>query len=325
MRLKLLLCGLLLSIAGAVQAQKLSGKVINTQNEPVAGASVKISNTTTGTSTNQNGIYNIRLNAGQQYEIEVSAIGYETKIIGDVEIKPATVTTLDVVLEGKPASMEGVIVSARRTTARMETAASVIQFQKNTNTVASVVSAETIRRSPDKNTGDVLKRTPGASLQDGKFLIVRGLADRYNTAMLNGILLTSTEPDRKTFAFNLIPSAIIDNIIINKAFVPEHPGEWSGGLIQVNTKDIPTRNFLNVQIGTGFNTQTVGKDFYKSQGGKLDWLGIDDGARALPSSYKTKTQFDALSREEKTAIGKELPNTWVANKVSAPMDASFQV
>ena len=74
--------------------------------------------------------------------------------------------------------------------------------------------------------------------------------------MLNGILLSSTEPDRKTFSFDLIPAAMIDNIIINKAFVPEYPGEWAGGLIQVNTKDIPTRNFFNIQIGTGFNSNS---------------------------------------------------------------------
>ena len=87
---------------------------------------------------------------------------------------------------------------------------------------------------------------------------------------------------------------MIDNIIINKAFVPEYPGEWAGGLIQVNTKDIPSKNFLNVQVGTGFNTQTIGKDFYRDKGGKLDWLGIDDGTRALPTTYTTKSGFDIL-------------------------------
>ncbi len=325
MRLKLILGVMLLSIVGTINAQRLSGKVINIQNEPISGASVVVTGSAVGATTNQNGNYSIRLNVGQKYEIEISAIGYQSKIVGDVEVKAGAETNVDIVLENKFDSMEGAVVTAKRTTARMETAASVIQFQKNTNTVASVVSAETIRRSPDRNTGDVLKRTPGASLQDGKFLIIRGLADRYNTAMLNGILLTSTEPDRKAFAFNLIPAPIIDNIIINKAFVPEHPGEWSGGLIQVNTRDIPTKDFLNIQIGTGFNSQTIGKDFYKSQGGKLDWLGIDDGARALSPSYKTKTQFDLLSRAEKIEIGKDLPNTWVAEKVTAPMDVSLQI
>ena len=90
-------------------------------------------------------------------------------------------------------------------------------------------SAESIKRSPDKNTGEVLKRAPGTSVQDGKYLVVRGLADRYNQAMLNGVLLSSTEPDRKTFSFDLFPAAVIDNIIVNKTFIPELPGEWAGG------------------------------------------------------------------------------------------------
>src|SRR4029079_3658147 len=130
-------------------------------------------------------------------------------------------------------------------------------------------------------------------------------------AMLNGILLTSTEPDRKTFSFDIIPAPMIDNIIINKAFVPEFPGEWAGGLIQVNTKDIPAKNFLNIQVGTGFNSQAIGNDFYKDgQGGKWDWLGFDDGTRALPPAYKTKSQFDYLPSPVKSEIGKQLRNSW---------------
>src|SRR6185369_5362598 len=140
-------------------------------------------------------------------------------------------------------------VTATASSARKETSAALIQFQKNTNTVASVISAETIRRSPDKTTGEVLKRIPGTSIQEGKYLIVRGLSDRYNAALLNGIPLTSSEPDRKTFSFDIFPAALIDNIIINKAFVPELPGEWAGGLVQVNTKDIPSTPFLNILVG----------------------------------------------------------------------------
>ncbi len=128
--------------------------------------------------------------------------------------------------------------------------------------------------------------------------------------MINGILLTSTEPDRKTFSFDLIPSNVIDNIVINKAFVPEYPGEWAGGLIQVNTKDIPAKNFFQIQVGTGFNGQTLGKDFYKDYSSPTDWLGFDDGTRALPASYTRKSAFDTLSFADKTAIGKQLRNAW---------------
>ncbi|RZJ85930.1 MAG: TonB-dependent receptor, partial [Chryseobacterium sp.] len=140
------------------------------------------------------------------------------------------------------------------------------------------------------------------------------------------VLLTSTEPDRKTFSFDLIPSQMIDNIVINKAFVPEYPGEWAGGLIQVNTKDIPSKNFFNIQVGTGFNTQTTGKSFYEDpQGGKTDWLGIDDGTRALKGGYTTKSNFDTSSRSAKTQIGKSLRNSWAPERFSAPLNASFQM
>ena len=321
LRLKLLLIfSFVLSFTYA--QNKISGKVSNEKNEPVGGVSVKVTGKTSGTSTDAEGRYVLNLPAGK-YELEFSAIGYESKSVTDVEVT-AQFNELNIVLAIKAKEGENVVVTARRNSARMESVNSSIAFLKNTNTVASIISAESIRRSPDRNTGEVLKRTPGASLQDGKFLVVRGLADRYNQAMLNGILLTSTEPDRKTFSFELIPSSMIDNIVINKAFVPEYPGEWAGGLIQVNTRDIPAKGFLNIQLGTGFNSQTIGKDFYKQNGGGTDWLGFDDGTRGLPPSYTTKSSFDILTPAEKTAIGKEMRNDWAAKKVSAPLNTSFQ-
>ncbi|MCX6318333.1 MAG: TonB-dependent receptor [Bacteroidetes bacterium] len=328
-RLKLIITLLIgitaFNISALSQSIKLSGKVTNGKNEPLAGVSVKIAGTATGTSTNNEGRFTITLTAGKKYELLFSIIGYEEKKIGEVEVTTSGANELDVVLEIKAKTEGNVVLNSTSTTARKETVNAVITFQKNTNTVASVISAETIRRSPDRNTGEVLKRTPGASIQEGKFIIIRGLADRYNQAMLNGILLTSTEPDRKTFSFDLIPAAMIDNIIINKAFVPEYPGEWAGGLIQVNTKDIPNKNFFNIQIGTGFNSQTIGKDFYKDKGGKTDWLGFDDGTRGLPASYTRKAEFDILTPAEKTAIGKQMRNAWAPVQTNAPLNVSFQL
>lgn len=307
------------------QSGKISGKILNDKNEPLSGVSVKIVGAPGGVSSNGEGLYTITLAAGRKYELEFSAVGYEKKLVSDIEITANKITDLNIVLAGSGKKLSEVTVTGTRSNARRETAASIISFQKNTNTVASVISAESIRRSPDRNTGEVLKRTPGASIQEGRFIVVRGLADRYNQAMLNGILLTSTEPDRKTFSFNLIPASMIDNIVINKAFVPEYPGEWAGGLIQVNTKDIPSKSFFNIQVGTGFNTQTIGKDFYEDKAGKTDWLGIDDGTRALPSSYTRKAEFDVLTASEKTVIGKKMRNAWMGTLSTAPLNASFDI
>ncbi|MFV0604873.1 MAG: outer membrane beta-barrel protein [Niabella sp.] len=325
MRSKLLLMGLLIVITNYLSAQVLSGKVTNALNEPVVGASIKVlAEANRGTTTNIEGRYNMALPGSRTYEIEITAIGYVPKIISEIIANNGAYSELNITLETKAAEMEGVVVTAKRTSARLETAASVIQFQKNTNTVASVLSAETISRSPDRSTGEVLKRVSGASMQEGKYIIVRGLSDRYNTALLNGVQLSSTEPDRKAFAFDMFPAAMVDNIIINKTFVPENPGEWAGGLIQVNTKDIPNKNFFNLQLGTGFNTNSLGKKFYTYKGGKLDWLGIDDGTRALPDNMPTKTNFSALSDAEKIGYAKEFATNWSVQEGSIPANASLQ-
>ncbi len=306
------------------QKGKIEGKVTDAKTgQPLTGVSIINKANNQGTATDVEGRYTLNITGSAKVSLVFTYNGV-TQQVDDVEVKDGQVTTQDLSLTQREKTEEAVVVRAA-STARKETAASLITFQKNTNTVASVISAESIRRSPDKTTGEVLKRTPGASLLDGKFLVIRGLADRYNQAMINGILLTSTEPDRKTFSFDIIPAPMIDNIVINKAFVPELPGEWAGGLIQVNTKDIPAKNFLTVQIGSGFNTQTIGKDFYKSEGGKSDWLGIDDGTRALPSGYTTKSAFSLATPAERTRIGTQLANDWAANAHNASPNVSFQL
>ena len=198
------------------QKEKLSGKVLNSKNEPVVGASIKFEGSHTGAISGVDGGFTLTLAIGKKYTLIISSVGYEMKTIQDVEVAAGQANELQVLMvESAKNTLGGVTVTATASSARKETSAALIQFQKNTNTVASVISAEQIRRSPDKTTGEVLKRVPGTSIMEGRFIVVRGLADRYNQAMINGILLTSTEPDRKTFSFDLIPAPMIDNIIIN--------------------------------------------------------------------------------------------------------------
>ena len=326
--LLLLLTIFSLSFAFAQKA-KITGKVTNTRNEAMTGVTIKLGGASKAvTTTNSEGNFSITVDVNKKYEITFSYVGYLDKTVTDISIaKAGEEETLNIVLEedNKTNSEVTVKTTARSNTAKGETVNALIAYQKNTNTVASVISAEAIKRSPDRNTGEVLKRTPGASVQDGKFLIVRGLADRYNLAMLNGIMLGSTEPDRKAFSFDLIPANMIDNIVINKAFVPELPGEWAGGLVQVNTRDIPSKNFFNVQVGTGFNTQAHFNDFYRSKGrGKWDFMGIDDGTRGLPAAYTTKGQFDVLTPAQKNEIGKSMGNTWAQVKDNALPNMQLQ-
>ncbi|MES2429943.1 MAG: TonB-dependent receptor [Bacteroidota bacterium] len=310
--LSIVLLLIVTSFTSIAQKGKVEGKVTDAKSgNKISGVSISVDGDNTIAATNVDGGFVISLDAGKKYTLKLSSIGYETKEITDVEVTPNQVTNIDIVLASGSKLENEVVV---RASSRKESASALIAYQKNTAVVAQVISAEAIRRSPDKNTGEVLKRVPGASVQEGKYLVVRGLADRYNQAMLNGVLLSSTEPDRKTFSFDILPSSLVDNIIINKSFVPELPGEWAGGLIQVNTKDVPAKNFFSVQVGTGFNTQTIGKDFYSYQGSNTDFLGFDNGTRELPASIPNKSQFSLLSVGEKTSFAKEFKNIWNADK-----------
>lgn len=294
------------------QTGKIEGKVSDlTTGNIITGVSVSINGGKTITSSGVDGYFVITVDAGKKHNIQLTSVGYKTKEISDVEVKEGEVTNLYILIEQATKTEEAVVVKA---SSRKATTAALIAYQRNTPVVAQVISAEAIKRSPDKNTGEVLKRVPGASLQEGKYLVVRGLADRYNQTMMNAVLLSSTEPDRKTFSFDIIPSSIIDNIIINKSFIPEYPGEWAGGLIQVNTKDVPAKNFFDISIGTGFNFQTIGKEFYDYQGSNTDFLGFDNGTRGLPANLPSKSAFAALTQEQKTAYATAFENIWSVNK-----------
>lgn len=293
--LTLVIC---LLVATFIQAQtiKLSGKVVNEKNEPIAGVTVKITGGT-GTSTDVEGRYSLTLVPGQKYELEFSAIGYAAKKVNEIEVGEKLDNELNLVLIAAAQNLEGVTVKA--TSRRQESTAALLNFQRNNTSLSSGIAADFIKRTPDKNTGEVLKRVSGTSIQDNKYVIVRGLSDRYNQALLNDAQMPSSEPDKKAFSFDIIPAVMIDNIIINKTATPDLPGEFAGGLVQINTKDIPTKNSLSVGISIGYNSQSTFKDFTSNPRKSTDWLGFDNGDRSLPSGMPSTTGYRSLTSEQK--------------------------
>ncbi|HEY0899178.1 MAG TPA: TonB-dependent receptor, partial [Sphingobacteriaceae bacterium] len=167
-----------------------------------------------------------------------------------------------------------------------------------------------IRRSPDKNTSEVLKRVSGTSIQDNKFVIVRGLADRYNTTTLNNSSLPSSEPDRKAFSFDIVPSNLVDNVIINKTAQPDLPGDFSGGVVQISTKDFPEENFLSLSYGTTVNSQSSFSPMMSGARGKYDWLGFGSAKRQLPDNFPSKTRYNNLNNSQKFALSQDFNNSW---------------
>lgn len=306
MRLKDLFLSFFLFVSSVALAQtnSLNGRVLNAKNEPIAGASVVVKNTGKTVLTNVEGRFTITVELNKKIELEISAISYQTKLISDISITAGSDNTLDIVLENSVKTLEGVVIKA--TPRRQENTMALLNFQRNNSAMSSGLAADFIRATPDKNTGEVLKRVSGASVQDNKYVVVRGLSDRYNQALLNDAPMPSSEPDKKAFSFDMIPSVMIDNIIINKTATPDLPGEFAGGLVQVNTKDIPTKNVLNVGLSLGYNTQSTFQNFTSNRRNSLDWLGFDDGTRSLPSALPNIADYRKLTDAQKIEATKDL-------------------
>jgi hypothetical protein len=285
---------LLSSIIAFSQTAKLNGKVINSKNEPLAGATVTVSGVAKSVPADVEGRFTLTLEIGKKYTLNVSSAGYTKKSLEDVVVAAGNDNVITIVLDNASQLQEVVV----RTSVRKESTSALVNFQRNSTSVSSGLAADFIKRTPDKNTGEILKRVSGTSIQDNKYVVVRGLGDRYNTAFLNGAQLPSSEPDKKAFSFDVIPSSVVDNIIINKTATPDLTGEFAGGLVQVTTKDVPTHNFLTVGATLGWNTQSTGKDFISNERSSTDWIGFDNGSRDLPKGFpSSRQQYNALANQ----------------------------
>ena len=292
------------------QTGKIAGKVTDTKTgETLIGLTVKITGSTLGASTDVEGRYTLgNLDPGK-YSLTFSYIGYQSKNITDIEVAAGKTINLDVTIdEANSQALDEVVITA---TIRQESISGLYAQQKNSVSISSGITSEQIRRTPDRNTSDVLKRVSGASIQDNKFVIVRGLADRYNSSILNNAVLPSSEPDRKAFSFDIIPSNLIDRIVVNKTASADLPGDFAGGVIQVITRDVPEENFLNASVSFGYNSQSTFKDFTSNSRNKYDFLGFDDGSRKLPSGFPGSFQaYNPLSNAEKARFSRQLKNSY---------------
>lgn len=275
---------LFLIIISQAQTGKIIGKIVDSKTgETLPGATVLIEGTTKGVSSDFDGNFSLGGLQPGKYNLIASYITYDNKKFVDVVVKANDVTDFNITLDQSSSQTLGeVVVQAEM---NKENTNAVLIMQKNNASVSDGISSESIKKTPDRSTSDVIKRISGATIQDNKFAIIRGMSDRYNAAFINGAPLPSSESDKKAFSFDIFPANILDNIIILKTATPDMSGEFAGGVININTKSIPEKNSQSISIGGGYNSQTTFKNFKTYKGGKTDWLGIDDGTRAMPGAY----------------------------------------
>lgn len=300
---------------------RITGKVVDNKNEPLPGVTIQVQGGN-GAVTNVDGTYELLLEPGK-YTINFSYISYASRQVTDVEVTEKGVTPLNIALKSSGSHLKGVTVTGSYKKASVE---GLYAIQKNNAAITDGISAEQIARTPDKNLGEVLKRVSGLATVESKYVVVRGLSERYNQAILNGQVMPSTELNRKNFNFEIIPSSLIDNVTVIKTLTPDRSAEFGGGLVEVNTIDIPTNDFLNISVGGSYNDKTTGKSFlslplegreYRGQiathrywMGDDNWKSATDLHTAYNNSYKDKAPF---------------ANNWILTDMRAPVSPNFQV
>lgn len=306
------------------QTGKIVGKVIDkTTGETLIGLTVGIDGTTKGAATDIEGRFQIANLTPGKYNISFRYLGYQTKNVTGVEVVNGQSTNLDVVMEQTTSqALQEVVVTA---TYRQETIGALYAQQKNAVSISSGIASDQIKRSPDRNTSEVIKRVSGASIQDNKFIVVRGLNERYNLTMLNNSVLPSTEADRKAFSFDIFPSNIIDKIIITKTATADLPGDFAGGVVQIATKDVPDISFLEVSLGTGFNSVSTGKDFISNGQTTANWLSFADNNRKLPSNIPSPLGIRQSTDAQKVGYSLDLGNPYRPQTSTALPTQNHQV
>lgn len=268
------------------QDNKIIGSVKDTElNDALPFANVYLKGTDVGTTTDFDGQYTISVEPGE-YTLVFSFVGYQTKEITDVIVEKEKDVVVNISLASSAASLDEVVIT---TTARKNTESAVLNLQKKSIKVMDGLSAEGIKRVGASDVASAVKRIPGVSVQGGKYVFVRGLGDRYTKSILNGMDIPGLDPDRNTLQMDIIPSHILENIIVSKTASAEMPADFTGGVVDIVTKDFPSRQEYSLSVGMSYNPDMhFNSNYLKSENSGTDFLGFDDGKRDLPFSKNMK-------------------------------------
>lgn len=277
------------SIAPA-QTGSIEGKVTDAESgELLRGATIVLANSKKGSYSDTKGQFKLKKLPAGTYSLKASYIGYQSITIENIEVKDGQATTANITMRTSSDLGKEVVVEARRT---QDNADALLAQRRNAAQVSDGISREEIAKLPDSDAGQSLKRVSGVTLVEGKYVYVRGVSERYNTTTLNGTTLSSTEPDKKAFAFDMFPSELLENANVAKSFTPDLPGNFSGGLVQLNTVEFPSAYSVKVsasQSGNDFVTFKGGQ-FLSYNGSNSDWRAAGGADRAEPANIPPSRQ-----------------------------------
>lgn len=286
--------------------------------ESLIGCTVRVDGTQLGATTDIEGNFNITNVPAATHKLIISYISYQTKEIPGVRVESGNTTAVETELDEAGKSLQEVVVRAAKAT---NTEIAVITEIKQLKPIAVGISAQQIQKSQDRDAAAAIRRVPGVSIVDNRFVLIRGLAARYNSVLINNVITPSTEVDTRSFSFDLVPSNIIDRMIVYKSGSADLPGDFAGGVIQIYTKRRPVQNFMDAGLTMGYRGNTTFQNVQTQTRSGLNWLGLWDASQQLPTSFPAKSSdFNALNPLQRAAYARLLPNTWGLKQLSVSPD-----
>jgi TonB-dependent receptor len=257
--------------------------------QPMYGVTAIIDGTQNGALTDFDGKFEIKVAPGT-YTLKASFVSFASIVIENVIVEAGKVVVFDnlQIMEAFT-ELDEIVVSAE---VSKVTEAALLTVKRKSTFLIDGISSANFKRIGDTDAASAAKRVPGVSIEGGKYVYVRGLGDRYTKTILNGMDIPGLDPDRNTLQMDIFPTNVLDNIIVIKSFTPELGADFTGGIVNLETKDFPDEKTFSVSGGLGFNPDMhFNSDYLKYQGGSTDFLGFDDGLRDIPTDGRTDIPF----------------------------------
>jgi outer membrane receptor protein involved in Fe transport len=272
------------------QEGTIAGKIFDKNTgEALIGANIFLEGTSFGAASDFDGGYQIKAPNGS-YTLLVDYVSYTPLKITNVKIEADKVNRINLELTEDMMRSDVVIVEAKLYDNNVN---GLLVKQKNSSKVFDAISSEQIKKTGDSNVSAALKRVTGITIVGGKNVFVRGLGNRYSNVQLNGSSVPSTNPNKKEVPLDIFPANILDNIVVQKTYSADQPGEFSGGSVQLVTKNFLDEPFLSFSVSSGYNTKSTLSSVLDHESGSLDFIGFDDGNRGLPSKIGSMAQMPA--------------------------------
>ena len=315
--------------ARAQETGWVAGEVID-QNLAITLPGVPVEAVGTGqiSYTDLDGRYRLELPPGT-YDIRIVMAGYaETSVT--VDVAAGQLSAVQVAL-GSNVFAEELVVTAPTLEADSSTAAAQMMMRMRAPSVQDNIGAMEMSANNDSNAADAMQRVTGVSVVEGQSVFVRGLGERYSNTTLAGATLPTTEPNRRVVPLDLFPTGLIDSVQVTKTYTPDKPSQFAGGLVEIVPLKMPDSTSYQISAGGGWNSLATGAMGLGYAGGGRDWLGFDDGTRALPSGFPDRKvtrggRFSGtlgFSREDLERMGERFSNVWDPQPRSLPYDQSY--